>query len=327
MSAQRRFGTLMPALLTRRSMRPCLASICSAVFSTSAATLTSSGIASALPSFFAIFATTASSASCRRPDTTTVQPSAASASAPASPMPLPPPVTQATRFPPLVMQTVSVAFQRAFLLLQPPGTALGECCMNTAANANLFSRLFDSLDDPNRLAIETADGQRISYDDLIARTGRVANVLVARGVKPGDRVAAQIEKSVENLVLYLAVVRAGAVYLPLNTAYTLNELDYFITDAEPSLVVCDPAKADGIGVIAKKVGAKVETLGADCKGSLTDAAAKAPAPFETLAPADDDLASILYTSGSTGRSKATMLTHYNLASNSYSLVDYWRFTK
>ena len=147
--------------------------------------------------------------------------------------------------------------------------------MNTTANANLFSRLFDSLDDPNRLAIETLDGTRISYGDLIARAGQMANVLVARGVKPGDRVAAQTEKSVPALVLYLATVRAGAVYLPLNTAYTLNELEYFIGDAEPSLVVCDPSKAEGIGAIAAKVNAKVETLGADGKGSLTDAAAKA----------------------------------------------------
>ena len=136
-------------------------------------------------------------------------------------------------------------------------------------NANLFSRLFDGLDDPSRLAIETVDGQRISYGDLIARAGQMANVLVSRGVKPGDRVAAQTEKSVPALVLYLATVRAGAVYLPLNTAYTLNELEYFIGDAEPSLVVCDPSKADGIGAIAAKVGAKVETLGADGKGSLT----------------------------------------------------------
>ena len=115
--------------------------------------------------------------------------------------------------------------------------------MNTTANANLFSRLFDGLDDPNRLAIENFDGERISYAELIARAGRMANVLVERGVKVGDRVAAQTEKSVPGLVLYLATVRAGAVYLPVNTAYTLNELDYFITDAEPSLVVCDPSKA------------------------------------------------------------------------------------
>src|SRR3979490_2036889 len=120
----------------------------------------------------------------------------------------------------------------------------------TIMNANLFSRLFDGLDDPKRLAIETADGQRISYGELISRTGQMANVLIERGVKPGDRVAAQTEKSVPGLVLYLATVRAGAVYLPLNTAYTLNELKYFISDAEPTLVVCDPSKAEGIGALA-----------------------------------------------------------------------------
>src|SRR3954468_17192115 len=196
----------------------------------------------------------------------------------------------------------------------------------TIMNANLFSRLFDGLDDPARPAIETIDGQRIGYGDLIARAGQMANVLVERGVKPGDRVAAQTEKSVPGLVLYLAAVRVGAVYLPLNTAYTLNELEYFITDAEPSLVVCDPAKAEAIRAIAGKVGATVETLGADGKGSLTDAAEAAPPEFETVSRADDDLAAILYTSGTTGRSKGAMLTHDNLASNSLSLVEYWRFT-
>jgi malonyl-CoA/methylmalonyl-CoA synthetase len=196
----------------------------------------------------------------------------------------------------------------------------------TIMNANLFSRLFDGLDDPARLAIETVEGERISYGDLMARAGQMANVLVNSGVKPGDRVAAQTEKSVAGLVLYLGAVRAGAVYLPLNTAYTLNELDYFITDAEPSLVVCDPSKAEGIGAIAAKVGAKVETLGAGGKGSLADAAAKAAPAFVTVARADDDLAAILYTSGTTGRSKGAMLTHANLASNSLTLVDYWGFT-
>ncbi|WP_441233099.1 malonate--CoA ligase [Bradyrhizobium sp. 930_D9_N1_4] len=198
--------------------------------------------------------------------------------------------------------------------------------MNQVANANLFSRLFDGLDDPRRLAIETQDGVHISYGDLIARAGQMANVLVARGVKPGDRVAVQVEKSVANIVLYLGTVRAGAVYLPLNTAYTLNELDYFIGDAEPSLVVCDPSKAEGLAPIAAKVKAKVETLGPDGKGSLTEAADKASHEFATVPRANDDLAAILYTSGTTGRSKGAMLTHDNLASNSLSLVGYWRFT-
>jgi malonyl-CoA/methylmalonyl-CoA synthetase len=198
--------------------------------------------------------------------------------------------------------------------------------MNQAANANLFSRLFDGLDDPKRLAIETQDGAHISYGDLIARAGQMANVLVSRGVKPGDRVAVQVEKSVANIVLYLGTVRAGAVYLPLNTAYTLNELDYFIGDAEPSLVVCDPSKAEGLAPIAAKVKAKVETLGPDGKGSLKEAADKASSEFATVSRVNDDLAAILYTSGTTGRSKGAMLTHDNLASNSLSLVGYWRFT-
>src|SRR4029453_37060 len=127
MSAQLRFGTLRPALLTRRSIRPCLARIWSAALLTSSLLLTSSAIASALPPFLVMLATTWSSASFRRPETTTIQPSAASASAPASPIPLPPPVTQATRFPLFVMQTVSVAFLGAFLLFQPakfPASAL-----------------------------------------------------------------------------------------------------------------------------------------------------------------------------------------------------------
>lgn len=192
--------------------------------------------------------------------------------------------------------------------------------------ANLFSRLFHGLVDASRLAIETPEGGRISYGELIALSGKTANVLLARGVKPGDRVAAQTEKSVAALVLYLATVRAGAVYLPLNTAYTLHELDYFIGDAEPTLVVCDPAKRDGIAALADKVGAQVETLDAHGQGSLSAATAQASAEFTTVPRTGNDLAAILYTSGTTGRSKGAMLSHDNLASNSLTLVDFWRFT-
>ncbi|MFL5206280.1 MAG: AMP-binding protein, partial [Microvirga sp.] len=193
-------------------------------------------------------------------------------------------------------------------------------------NANLFDRLERSIADLTSTAITTPAGETVSYADLIALSGRLANVLAARGVKPGDRVAVQVEKSVPALVLYLATVRAGAVYLPLNTAYTLAELEYFIRDAEPSLVVCDPGKRDGVTQLAAKVGASVETLDAKGQGSLTDAAANAADDFETVQRAGDDLAAILYTSGTTGRSKGAMLTHDNLVSNAVTLKDVWRFT-
>ena len=112
-------------------------------------------------------------------------------------------------------------------------------------NANLFALLSDNIADPAATAIETAAGERISYADLVARTGRMANALAGLGVKPGDRVAAQVEKSVEAIVLYLGTVRAGGVFLPLNTGYTPAEIEYFLGDAEPAVFVCDPGQARG----------------------------------------------------------------------------------
>ncbi len=191
---------------------------------------------------------------------------------------------------------------------------------------NLFQRLERSIVALDRPAITTPDGGRVSYADLIAGAGRLANVLVARGVKPGDRVAVQVEKSVPALVLYLATLRAGAVYLPLNTAYTLAEVEYFLTDAEPTLVVCDPAKREGVAALAKKVGASVETLDSTGHGTLTELAASASSTFTTVSRTGDDLAAILYTSGTTGRSKGAMLTHDNLVSNALTLKELWRFT-
>ncbi len=192
---------------------------------------------------------------------------------------------------------------------------------------NLFSQIRSAISSPDKTFIETGAGARITYAGMFARSAQIASVLAGRGVKAGDRVAVQVEKTPENLLLYLAALRAGAVYLPLNTAYTLAELDYFIGDAEPSLIVCDPAKQAGLAEIAARRGVRaVETLDAAGKGSLTDAALNAPQDFSDVARGSGDLAAILYTSGTTGRSKGAMLTHDNLTSNAKTLVDYWRFT-
>ena len=191
--------------------------------------------------------------------------------------------------------------------------------------ANLFDLLETGIADRHATAIETATGERISYGDLVRRTGRMANALLALGVQPGDRVAAQVEKSVEAIILYLATVRAGAVFLPLNTGYTPPEVEYFIGDAAPLVFVSDPARADALAEAASRAGARIVTLDADGKGSLADAAATQPEQFATVPRAADDLAALLYTSGTTGRSKGAMLTHGNLVSNTLALREAWRF--
>ncbi len=191
---------------------------------------------------------------------------------------------------------------------------------------HMFDAIRGAASQQDALFVETLDGRTWSYGDMIAMSGRFAATLQALGVQPGDRVAVQVEKSVENLMLYLACLRAGAVYLPLNTGYTLAELDYFIGDAAPRLVVVSPAAAEGVRDIAVRYGAHVETLDEVGGGSLIDAAEGKPFDFSDVARGPDDLAAILYTSGTTGRSKGAMLTHHNLLSNALTLCDYWRFT-
>jgi malonyl-CoA/methylmalonyl-CoA synthetase len=181
--------------------------------------------------------------------------------------------------------------------------------------------------DLSRAFIERPQGNAISYGDVIELSGRLANVLVDLGVKPGDRVAVQVEKSAEALMLYLAAARAGAVYLPLNTAYTAGEIRYFLGDAEPTLFVCRPELAEPMRALAAEVGVpRVETLGEKGDGSLMEKARDARPDFADVSRSTDDLAAILYTSGTTGRSKGAMLSHGNLVSNAEALRDYWRFT-
>ncbi|GMA77239.1 hypothetical protein GCM10025880_36560 [Methylorubrum aminovorans] len=179
-----------------------------------------------------------------------------------------------------------------------------------------------------KVFIETPDGARYTYADLVARSGAYANALQALGVKPGDRVAAQVEKSAEVIFLYLGAVRAGAVFLPLNTAYTAPEIAYFLGDAEPALFVCDPAREADLSAVAAQAGVKqVRSLDAAGHGSMAQAADAASPDFADVPRGPDNLAAILYTSGTTGRSKGAMLSHDNLASNALTLAQYWHFTE
>ncbi|MEM7268560.1 MAG: malonyl-CoA synthase [Pseudomonadota bacterium] len=175
------------------------------------------------------------------------------------------------------------------------------------------------------LFAETRNGERITYGDLFAQASTFAAALSANGVVPGDRVAVQVEKSLEAISLYLGVVMAGGVFLTLNTAYTPAEIEYFLTDAEPRIFVCDPAKAAALRPFSEGAGvSRLLTMDADGAGSLKDDAGRAD--FVPVPRSADDLAAILYTSGTTGRSKGAMLSHENLASNSRALCDLWRFT-
>ena len=194
--------------------------------------------------------------------------------------------------------------------------------------AHLYAELSSRFPaDRGRIAFETQDGALHSYADVEAGAARMAGALVALGVKPGDRVAVQIEKSLQAVLLYLGCARAGAVFLPLNTAYTPAEIEYFLTDAEPTVFVCDPARKDSLAgaADAAKV-AHVETLDADGRGSMSERARFCPSTFADVERGPDDLAGILYTSGTTGRSKGAMISQENLASNARALVEYWRFT-
>ena len=172
----------------------------------------------------------------------------------------------------------------------------------------------------------SADGRETSYGDFLNEAARIANALQSLGVKPGDRVAVQVEKSPEALSLYAACVQAGAVYLPLNPAYTAAEVAYFVQDAEPALLVVDPGAAEALRKIAAHAGARLETLGANGAGSLMARAARMPDVFDTVPRGADDTAAILYTSGTTGRSKGAILSHENLLSNALALRGLWLFT-
>ena len=190
--------------------------------------------------------------------------------------------------------------------------------------SNLYTVLSERfLTDPQRVAIETETSQW-TYAQLHAAVGQIANWLADLQLPAGSRVAAQVEKSPQALFLYLATVRAGLTYLPLNTAYRQSEMAYFLGNAEPAVVVCDPGNESWVATLADEASvAHVVTLDANGQGSLIDRLQGLPGEFQDAATEDHDLAAILYTSGTTGRSKGAMLTQQNLISNAQTLDQYW----
>jgi malonyl-CoA/methylmalonyl-CoA synthetase len=192
-------------------------------------------------------------------------------------------------------------------------------------NHNLFTALRAAFPpDLDAVAVETDKGLHYTWRDLERATAMLANLLQSLGLPAGARVAVQVEKSVEAMMLYLATLRAGYVFLPLNTAYQSAEISYFIENAEPAVVVCSPKNFGWVSKIAFQAGTQnVFTLGDDRTGSLLERAAHCSDQHAVAEMKADDLAAILYTSGTTGRSKGAMLTHGNLLSNALVLKDYW----
>ena len=200
--------------------------------------------------------------------------------------------------------------------------------MKKPTNANLFAALRAAFPaDLDGIAVETDNGLFYSWRDLERASAMIANLLDALKLEKGARIAVQVEKSVEAMLLYLATLRAGYVFLPLNTAYQSAEIEYFIGNAEPAVVVCTSRNAPWVGPIANAAGTRhVFTLDDDRTGTLLEVAAQCSDKHTPAKKSQGDLAAILYTSGTTGRSKGAMLTHGNLLSNAEVLKDYWGWT-
>lgn len=196
-------------------------------------------------------------------------------------------------------------------------------------NQNLFAALRAAFpSDLDTVAVETDNGLAYSWRDLERATAMMANLLVSLKLPAGARVAVQVEKSVEAMMLYLATLRAGYVFLPLNTAYQSAEIEYFIGNAEPAVVVCSSRNFGWVSKIAFKAGTRnVFTLDDDRTGSLLERAAHQSDRHTVAEKGEDDLAAILYTSGTTGRSKGAELSHGNMLSNARVLKDYWGWKK
>jgi malonyl-CoA/methylmalonyl-CoA synthetase len=181
---------------------------------------------------------------------------------------------------------------------------------------------------PGRIFLRTPEGRRVTYAALRESSGRIASALTRVGVAPGDRVAVQVDKSPEAVLLYIACLRMGAVFVPINVANTTSEVDHFLRDSSARVVIIRPADRPVLQPLAESAGvARIETLGAAGEGSLLELAAQATADFVAPVLEPHAIASIVYTSGTTGRSKGAMLTRANLAANAAALAHAWRFSE
>ncbi len=193
-------------------------------------------------------------------------------------------------------------------------------------NQNLYALLQSRFpNDPEAIWIQTGDGEQLRYSDIDEATARYAGALAAQGVVAGERVLVQVDKSAQTLILYLAALRLGAIFVPINTAYTPTEVSYFLNDAKPRLFIARPESEASLRDAAKSAGAELFTFDTEGGGSFAQQVSAAEPVREITAVAADDVASIIYTSGTTGRSKGAMLTHHNLASNALTLIDLWGF--
>jgi len=189
----------------------------------------------------------------------------------------------------------------------------------------LYDALFGKHKGAPTPFVRLVDGSVLSHADFLTQAAQFAHVLTNSGLVPGDRLAAQIHKSPEALALYAACVQAGVVFLPLNTAYTADELSYFIEDSGAKLVVCDGRCLETLSTITDPLGAHLLSLNGDGTGTFAEAAKANPNFYPTVGRSEDDLAAFLYTSGTTGRSKGAMLTQGNLLSNAQTLAGFWQF--
>ncbi|MCY4006261.1 MAG: AMP-binding protein [Rhodobacteraceae bacterium] len=190
----------------------------------------------------------------------------------------------------------------------------------------LYDRLFAAHANNPQPLFHLTDGQTVTYRNFLVTVGQIAHILTRIGMKPGDRIVFQAEKSVEAIAVYAACAQVGLIFVPLNHAFTDDETSYFIADSGAALVICTGARAPALRSIANQFSVQVETLNSDGSGSLMDKAATVRSEFPTCDRNDDDVAAILYTSGTTGQPKGAMLTQRNLLSNAEILTREWRLT-